>query len=156
MSVLEICDVNRRTDVAFERAIRQEPWNSLIEDPSVFPIRPAQPVLHLEALACVKGRTVCCEATIQVLRMYARRPTASEFFTHTAARKIQPSLAKEGAQFVDIGTPNHYWCGVRHEPEAPFTFAKFSSSFVYQCFEVSAKPAQLHVRAHARQQFLEL
>src|SRR3954452_22523182 len=128
MSVLEICDVNRRTDVALERAIRQEAWNSLIEYPSVFSIRPAQPALHLKAPVGIKGGRVCSISIIQVLWMYVRRPAASQYLSQCAARKVQPPLTGESARLVDIGTPNHQRCSIRHKTGSALHFREVQQS----------------------------
>src|SRR4051794_13620080 len=120
MSVLEICDVNRRTDVALERAIRQEAWNSLIEYPSVFSIRPAQPALHLKAPVGIKGGRVCSISIIRRCWMYVRRPAPPHYLSQCAAGKVRPPLPGESSRLVEIGTPNHQRARFRHKLEALF------------------------------------
>ena len=45
---LQIRDVNRRADVAFKAAILEKPRRAGVEDPSIFAVVPAEPILHPE------------------------------------------------------------------------------------------------------------
>ena len=51
---LQIRDVNRRADVAFKAAILEKPRRAGVEDPSIFAVVPAEPILHAEGFTPIE------------------------------------------------------------------------------------------------------
>src|SRR4030095_14056999 len=75
-----IGDVDTRTDVAKKIFLRRKTWRTRVKNPTIFPIRSAQSVLHLEWLFAVERGVVDFEDACIVIRVYSLGPTSIYFF----------------------------------------------------------------------------
>ena len=121
---LAIGDIETGADVAGETAVRSVSGNARVEEPSVHAVGSADPILHLEGLACIECRRVCLPASVHILRVDAFQPAVAEFLLEGPARELQPWAIDEVAQLVRTGPPDQDRSGIRHEAETLFALAQ--------------------------------
>src|SRR4051812_4709031 len=72
-------DVEARTDITRECAVRTAKGNAMVEHPSILAVMAQEPVIHLEGLAPVKGAVVGIDTPLQVFGMHAFDPPIAIF-----------------------------------------------------------------------------
>src|SRR6516162_6428526 len=106
LDLLAVSDVNGKADITHEFAVRDIPRHAPVENPTVLPIVPARPVLHLEPLPCIKAGVIDLKTVLRILPMHAFRPTVSEFLLQSAPGEVQPTLVDEVAELVRVRRPD--------------------------------------------------
>ena len=112
-------DVETRADVAGKRTVRVVSRHARVEDPPIFSVVPAEPVVFLERFPAVEGLSVGLQAVLDVFRVNAFRPAVSQLRFQRPSGEIEPGLVDVVAQLIGSGHPDHYRCGVCDEAE-PF------------------------------------
>src|SRR5690348_3079619 len=97
LGLFALGNVDNRTDVTHKGVIRVISGLSMIENPAVFSIVPADPILHRERLATIKGLGVSLQASIYIFRVQSRCPAAAQLLFDAAAGEVEPGLIDIGA-----------------------------------------------------------
>src|SRR5262249_45092425 len=98
-------DIDGGTNIARKYAIRCEPRDALVDNPSVLAIRAAEPVFHLKWLPRIEGPGVCSKAFLQIVRMNPGSPAIAKFFLDPAPRLSEPVFVEARAKRVPAGDP---------------------------------------------------
>jgi hypothetical protein len=109
---LEIRNVNVRADIAGEFSPRIS-RNATLDDPTVFAIRPPEPILHPERLSGMECGQEAIEAPLHIIRMHAFRPAGAHFLLHASASELEPWLVEIIAKRIRSGHPNRISYRVR-------------------------------------------
>src|SRR6185295_10891662 len=88
---LSVRHIDRRIDVARDPAAETAPGHAGIEDPAVFAVLPAQPVLDARREAFTEGPMVGVEYPPAVIGMHAVAPPGSQFVVSPPAGEVQPA-----------------------------------------------------------------
>src|SRR5215469_15663943 len=120
LGLLALGDIETRADVTGKGAVRLEPRHPYVENPSVFSVVSANPILHLEGPAPIKSFHVSGQAGFRILRVNTFCPAASQFCFKRAAGELQPGLIDVIAQLVGAGHPDHHWSRVGNQAKALF------------------------------------
>src|SRR5215472_2994068 len=123
-SLFTLTDVNSRADVARKGSVSVESRHSLIENPAIFCVFSAEPILHPERLPPIERLCIGLKATFQVVSVDSLCPAISQFLVQGPTGELQPSLIEIGTEPVRAGHPDHYRCGISDQTEALFAFAQ--------------------------------
>ena len=97
LGTFEIGDIDIGSDIAGESSARRKAGNAAAQQPPVLAIGPAHPVLDVEVLASIKGRTVAGIAALRIVGVDALGPAVAQLLFHGPARKDQPGFIEKGA-----------------------------------------------------------
>ena len=81
--------------------------HATVENPSICPITPLQPVLHLEDFTFGEGFQVRVQTALEIVGVNAFSPLISDLLFHGAAAKLQPTVVEVVAFRGWIGAPDH-------------------------------------------------
>src|ERR1700688_2927750 len=118
-SALEIGDVNIGADIACELSTRVS-GNSTLYDPAIFSIRSPEAIFHPERLSGVECRQEDIEASLQIVWIYAFRPSTADFLLHRSASEFKPRFVEIIAEGIRSGHPNQNRRSVGHDLEPGF------------------------------------
>src|SRR5215469_6109311 len=96
----------------------------MIENPAIFSVMSAQPILHMERLALLERPRIGLSERLQVLWVYPLRPAISQFLLEGPAREFQPGPIDVCVSLVRPRRPDHDGRGVGNQPKALFAFAQ--------------------------------
>jgi hypothetical protein len=89
-----------------------KPWDSVVQNPSIFSVLPSKPILHTEALPSIEGLCIYTQAPLKVIGVDTIRPAVSKLGVKGLASELEPWLVKVSAQFVRIRHPNQHGSGI--------------------------------------------
>src|SRR5690348_9729899 len=128
LGLFALGNVDHGTDETHKGVIRVVPGQSMIENPAVFSIAPAKPILHRERLATIEGIGVGLYASIYIFRVQSGCPAGAQLLFEAAAGEVEPGLVDIVAQRVRASHPDHYRSGVGNEAKTLFAFLRFFKS----------------------------
>jgi len=105
---LAIGHIDSNSNVTNKGTILIKPRHSHVENPSILPVVPAEPILHPEFLSPIKGLRVGVETLLQMLRVDTFCPAGSKLGVHALPGEIQPRLIDVGAEFISAGLPDQH------------------------------------------------
>src|SRR4051794_38871279 len=100
MRLFEIRDIDAGTDISFEDAVGLETRNATIQNPAVFIVCPAHPVLHRKWLVSVERRRIRRTASLCVIGMYVVRPAVPQLLLRASAGEVHPPLVDKSESLV--------------------------------------------------------
>ena len=100
LDAMTVRDVDTRPHVPGEASGGVVARHARVEDPSIFTVVPAQPILRREPRARVDGRQGGLKAEGQILGMDAVRPSVAELVVHPTGQ-CQPARTEKGAASVE-------------------------------------------------------
>src|ERR1043166_10340229 len=93
-----IGEVQAGTDRTRKRPSLVKARNTDIEDPSVIPVRPSEPVFHLKPAAGVEGLLIRRNTPIEVLRVHVFSPAIAELLFESSACVIRSEERRVGKE----------------------------------------------------------
>jgi hypothetical protein len=118
----ELRDVEGRADIAGKRTVGIEHRRRTVQDPPVFAVMPAQPIVHHERFTAVEGARVRLQATLQIRGVYTLCPTVADLGLEGSPGKVEPRLVEVSGALVGARKPGEQRQSIHHQPEEPIAF----------------------------------
>ncbi len=139
--------VDDGADIAGQLAVRVVARRAGVDHPPVAAVAAAQPEVDRIQFARSDRRQVVFGSAVGIVRMDAFHPAQAQVLVRRAARVVVPALAQVGAQAGRIGGPEHRRRQVDQRAEIRLALPQRHAGQL-------PLAAQLHLAAHARQQFV--
>src|SRR5579863_10093066 len=112
--VLQVGDINIGADIAREFSCARVSWNTALNHPSVFAIRPLEPIVHAKRFLGLECWQKTVKTELHIIRVYTLYPSQTDLLLHGSSREIQPRFAEIIAKSVRSRSPDHYWSFIGH------------------------------------------